>query len=155
MKKILTLLSLTLSMTAFANNLVESNTMTINATVIKPLTVKHSGNINFGNLIQGSGHSSKVNSSFYIQGSPNEKIELKINDQTVDSFSNSNLTKVGGTDTLPLYTNNRKINNSSNLTHPTLDTNGNLVFSFDSEVNVGNQPLGQYQGNLTVSVKYN
>ncbi|MGL5190111.1 MAG: hypothetical protein ACRC7S_10750 [Cetobacterium sp.] len=154
MKKILTLLSLTLSMTAFANSVVQSDTMNINAKIVKPLTVSHDGHIQFGNLVQNSGHSEKVSRNFFINGTPGQKIEFKINDQKLDSFSNSHLTRVGGSETLDFYTSNRKVTNGD-ISNPTLDNNGNLTFSFDSVVNVTNLPVGEYTGSLKVAVKYN
>lgn len=78
MKKLLTLLSLTLSMTAFAapqGNVASNDSMKVTARVIAPLTVV-AQQMEFGDIIQGS--TAEAESIFTIKGEPQQKIDFTI-----------------------------------------------------------------------------
>ena len=131
MKKLLILLSLTTAMTAFGaphGNTEEAATMNVTATVIKPLTIVKTGDMDFGNIIQGtntttdSGYTVTIDDSVLLS---NEKAKTSL--------------VVGIKTQLP----------------KSLDTNGNANVSVQGFLNVPKeQHVGTYTGTLTARVQY-
>lgn len=154
MKKISLILSLMLSAFAFSNNNPESSsTMNIKARVLKPLTVSHSGDIDFGDMVPNS-QSPRGQASFTIEGVPGEAFEFTLNGTKIDAFANSELTHTNGQSTLPFYTDNRVASNG-NIWYPTLDHNGRFTLSFNYWTYASQgQTLGEYSGALLASVRY-
>ena len=157
MKNLLISLFLVLTTLSFADSQnVNSNTMTVNAIIIKPLTVSHNGNIDFGRIVQNVDAFSP-NKVFTIEGTPNQKIEFKINDTLLNDFNQLHLTN-NATDknnVISMWLENRTItSNAGTLYEPRLDSDGKFIYKFDAKLVPGNIE-GHYTGALNVSVRYN
>lgn len=143
MKKLLILLSLTTAMTAFGatpqGNTEEAATMNVTATVIKPLTIVKTGDMDFGNIIQGT-NTNTADSSYTITGEKGQPIVVTIDDSVLLSNEKARTSLVVGIKTqLP----------------KSLDTNGNANVSVQGFLNVPKeQHVGTYTGTLTARVQY-
>ena len=141
MKKLLILLSLTTAMTAFVaphGNTEEAATMNVTATVIKPLTIVKTGDMDFGNIIQGT--NTTTDSGYTITGEKGQPIIVTIDDSVLLSNEKAKTSLVVGIKTqLP----------------KSLDTNGNANVSVQGFLNVPKeQHVGTYTGTLTARVQY-
>ncbi|MCQ9628454.1 DUF4402 domain-containing protein [Cetobacterium somerae] len=141
MKKLLILLSLTTAMTAFGaphGNTEEAATMNVTATVIKPLTIVKTGDMDFGNIIQGT--NTTTDSGYTITGEKGQPIIVTIDDSVLLSNEKAKTSLVVGIKTqLP----------------KSLDTNGNANVSVQGFLNVPKeQHVGTYTGTLTARVQY-
>lgn len=141
MKKLLILLSLTTAMTAFGaphGNTEEAATMNVTATVIKPLTIVKTGDMDFGNIIQGT--NTTTDSGYTITGEKGQPIIVTIDDSVLLSNEKARTSLVVGIKTqLP----------------KSLDTNGNANVSVQGFLNVPKeQHVGTYTGTLTARVQY-
>ena len=141
MKKLLILLSLTTSMTAFGaphGNTEKAATMNVTATVIKPLTIVKTGDMDFGNIIQGT--NTTTDSGYTITGEKGQPIIVTIDDSVLLSNEKAKTSLVVGIKTqLP----------------KSLDTNGNANVSVQGFLNVPKeQHVGTYTGTLTARVQY-
>ena len=141
MKKLLILLSLTTSMTAFGaphGNTEKAATMNVTATVIKPLTIVKTGDMDFGNIIQGT--NTTTDSGYTITGEKGQPIIVTIDDSVLLSIEKAKTSLVVGIKTqLP----------------KSLDTNGNANVSVQGFLNVPKeQHVGTYTGTLTARVQY-
>ncbi|MGL5905042.1 MAG: hypothetical protein ACRCZO_20345, partial [Cetobacterium sp.] len=85
MKKIILFLIIALNIFASSEN---EKTMNITAKVIEPLNVVHNGDIEFGNVIQGSSHSSSRH-GFTAFGEPGQNIKVSLGGGNLNSFSKS------------------------------------------------------------------
>lgn len=157
MKNLLISLFLTLTTLAFGNSqTINSNTMNVNAIIIKPLTVSHNGNIDFGQIVKNV-NAFSYNKVFTIDGTPGQKIEFKINDTLLNNFNELHLTNTdpSKSNTISMWLENRTITSKSGtLFQPILDSDGKFIFKFDAKLVPGNIE-GQYAGALNVSVRYN
>ncbi|MGL5314296.1 MAG: DUF4402 domain-containing protein [Peptostreptococcaceae bacterium] len=143
MKKLLTLLSLTLSMTAFAapqgNDDVNGN-MNVTARVIAPLTITQTGDLAFGNIIKGK--SADATSSYSITGEGGAGINFTISETlelTHDTRSNEKLI-VQITPTIPTN----------------LNDDGTASLGIAGVIDIPeNQLSGSYSGTLVAAVRYN
>ncbi|MGL4671685.1 hypothetical protein [Cetobacterium sp.] len=143
MKKLLTLLSLTLSMTAFAapqGNSEQSATMNINATVIKPLRIQVTQNMDFGTVIQGS--SAEATGTYKITGEPGQGITINT---TLPEGLTNNINKA----ILPIAFNSITKNIEG------LNQNGEFYFNITGtiEPTEGTQ-IGNYTGEIIARVQY-
>ena len=142
MKKLLTLLSLTMAMTAFGATAPQGNeekpaTMQINATVIRPLTVVAS-NMEFGRVIQGA--EANATGRYTITGEPGQNIEITIVKPT------------------ELTSSTNKVNLPITLTHnepSVLSPTGDASFDIIGNITPSNKHLGNYSGTITATVVYN
>lgn len=139
MKKLITLLSLTLASSAFAlTNGDASANMNITARVIQPLTVK-AEKMDFGKIIKGSTATS--DSRFLVSGESGEKVSIDIpKTASLIGPNNENIevaikTTNAGQQTLSATATEVGI-------HGTLPTTDKTV-------------TGTYAGTLTASVRYN
>ncbi|MCQ8212278.1 hypothetical protein NON08_07050 [Cetobacterium somerae] len=144
MKKLLTLLSLTMAMTTFAaphGNEEKSATMNITATVIRPLTVEVVDHMNFGTVIQGN----KVTATgkYLINGEPGQKI-------TVTTTFPENLFNVVSRSTLPI-----ELNMPMPLTGYALGTDGELPLNIYGSITPSTETApGTYKGQIIARVQY-
>ncbi|MGL5175629.1 MAG: DUF4402 domain-containing protein [Cetobacterium sp.] len=147
MKKILTLLSLTLSMTAFA---ADQATMEIKATVVKPLNVSHNGNIDFGTVIQNTTVRAE-NKLFTVSGTANQKVIFTMNGTPINQFTETELSKTGdNTKKMLVWLKDIKLSSAD-----TLDGDGNLTWGFNAEMYIPEkQETGEYSGQLVARVTY-
>ncbi len=140
MKKLLILLSLTTAMTAFGaphGNTEEAATMNVTATVIKPLTIVKTGDMDFGNIIQGT--NTTTDSGYTITGEKGQPIIVTIDDSVLSNEKARTSLVVGIKTQLP----------------KSLDTNGNANVSVQGFLNVPKeQHVGTYTGTLTARVQY-
>ncbi|MGL4671686.1 MAG: DUF4402 domain-containing protein [Cetobacterium sp.] len=143
MKKLLTLLSLTLSMTAFAapqGNVEDKAEMKVIARVIKPLKVESTGDLDFGDIIQGA--SANASSGYEISGEVGQLITVTIdNNVTLTNKSDSN-------DTIEVGIQYRDLPNA-------IAASGTSLVAINGTLNTtSNQGLGVYEGTLTARVQY-
>ncbi len=140
MKKLLTLLSLTLSMTAFAapqGNTEKSANMQVIARVIKPLTIDATA-MEFGDIIQGT--TTTATGTYTITGQPNETFVFTIDRITeLKNGDNSLAISLDGLDDIPTT-----IPESGNLTHV---LRGTLSPTSDTVP-------GIYTGTITARIQY-
>ena len=141
MKKLLTLLSLTMAITAFGTpqgNTEKTDTMTITATVISPLTIEKTQDMDFGNIIQGT--RATATSGYIITGEKGQPITVTIDDSVLLSNQKTKTSLVVGIETdLP----------------QSLDNNGNANVSVLGSLNIPNdQQVGTYTGTLVARVQY-
>lgn len=150
MKKLLILLSLTTAITAFADapttlpaskapqgNTEKSATMNIKATVIRPLNINKTGDMDFGKVIQGT--TGTAESGYTITGEANQSIAVSI----------SPLTTLTGTGpALPI---------NLDYTLPTnIDASGNANFNISGTIRpIVDTHIGSYSGQITATVLYN
>ncbi|MGL4987747.1 MAG: DUF4402 domain-containing protein [Cetobacterium sp.] len=146
MKKII--LFLIIALNIFASN-EDEKTMNITAKVIEPLNVVHNGDIEFGNVIQGSSHSSSRH-GFTAFGEPGQNIKVSLGGGNLNSFSKSvTLNHESSTDKLTV----NLVNVSDYGKNTKLDEKGEFKYDFDAELNVPqNAALGRYAGTLTMAV---
>lgn len=146
MKKII--LFLIIALNIFASN-EDEKTMNITAKVIKPLKVIHNGDIEFGNVIQGSSHSSSRH-GFTAFGEPGQNIKVSLNGSNLNSYSKSvTLDHESSSDKLTV----NLVNVSDYGPNTKLDDNGEFKYDFDAELNVPKDAtLGKYAGTLTMAV---
>ncbi|WP_298065362.1 DUF4402 domain-containing protein [uncultured Cetobacterium sp.] len=141
MKKLLILLSLTTAITAFGaphGNTEKAATMNVTATVIKPLTIVKTGDMDFGNIIQGT--NTTADSGYTITGEKGQPIIITIDDSVSLSNAMSKTPLVVGIKT--------QLPNS-------LDKDGNAHVSVQGFLTVpNNQTVGTYTGTLTARVQY-
>ena len=142
MKKLITLLSLTMAMTAFGasqGNTENNENMTITAQVIQPLTVKADKNLDFGKIIQGN--TATANSTFTITGEAKENITVIIPEtvQLSNEIAKSSL-NVEIVSLLP--------HNLGNSGSTIAGITGTIVTAADT-------PTGTYTGEFTAQVRYN
>ncbi|MGL4538850.1 MAG: DUF4402 domain-containing protein [Cetobacterium sp.] len=139
MKKLLILLSLTTAMTAFGaphGNSVESATMNINATVIRPLTVE-AENMEFGRVIQGS--EATATARYTITGEPGQPITIELSAPTE----------------LINKANNSKLPITLTYTKPTqIANNGDASFDINGELTPETTHSGVYEGQVVARVQY-
>ncbi|MGL5702671.1 MAG: DUF4402 domain-containing protein [Cetobacterium sp.] len=143
MKKLLTLLSLTLAMTAFAapqGNIEDKAEMKVIARVIKPLKVESTGDLDFGDIIQGA--SANASSGYKITGEIGQLITVTIdNNVTLTNRSDSN-------DTIEVGIQYKDLPN-------TIAASGTSLVAINGTLNTANdQGLGVYEGTLTARVQY-
>ncbi|MGL5124881.1 MAG: hypothetical protein ACRC6U_02720 [Fusobacteriaceae bacterium] len=148
MKKLLMLLSCTLSLAAFANEA----TMNINAVIIKPLTVSHNGDIDFGLVAQNVTTYAR-DKEFKVIGTPGQKINFTINETSLNNYNQINLKNSGGDSTIPMWLEDRTVS-SGTLFEPQLDSKGEMVFKFNAKL-VPGTAIGAHTGALNVKVLYN
>ncbi|MGL4970914.1 MAG: DUF4402 domain-containing protein [Cetobacterium sp.] len=143
MKKLLTLLSLTLSMTAFAapqGNSEKTSTMDISATVIKPLNISVTQDMNFGRVIQGS--SANATGTYKISGEPGQGI-------SITTTLPEGLTNGVNKSLLPITFNSFTKNIEG------LDSNGDFTFDITGTIVTNDStPAGNYTGEIIARVQY-
>lgn len=145
------LLFILLSSTALATYEV-STTMTINAFIVKPLTVSHNGPMNFGVIAQNQ--DAWVSGKYFkVEGSPGQSISFTINGKTLNDYNQINITNAEGTSSVPIWLENRQVTSGS-LYSPTIGEDGTFTYSFDAKL-VPGTASGLHTGALVVSVKYN
>ncbi|MGL5648440.1 hypothetical protein MKD34_01795 [Cetobacterium somerae] len=138
MKKLLILLSLTTTMTAFGVTSNDQATMNIKATVIKPLTII-AKNMEFGTVIQGT--KATATGQYTIDGEPGEKFEVTLSNL-------SSLKRNGSEDTLDISFNNFVIPHN-------LDNAGKASFDMVGTINPTTETVtGIYTGSITARVQY-
>lgn len=142
MKKLITLLSLTMAMTAFGatttpqGNTEKTGDMNITATVIRPLTVTAQP-MAFNKVIQGA--TASANSNFTITGENSENIKVTI-PETVTLTNGQNTLNVAITRTIPT-----NLGDTGTITVP---VSGSITTSTSTAT-------GEYSGTLTARVQYN
>ncbi|MGL5428824.1 MAG: hypothetical protein ACRDAS_13035 [Cetobacterium sp.] len=140
MKKLLILLSLTLSMTAFAapqGNTEKSAEMEVTARVIAPLTINATP-MAFGDIIQGT--TATATGTYVITGQPGETFEFTITEITeLTSGDNSLAINLAGLDNIPTV-----IPESGNLTHVLTGTLNPTLTTV----------AGDYEGTITARIQY-
>ncbi|MEG0135555.1 MAG: DUF4402 domain-containing protein [Cetobacterium sp.] len=142
MKKLITLLSLTMAMTAFGvttapqGNEEKTGDMNISAIIITPLTVR-AGEMAFGRVIQGSEATATAN--FIIAGEKDENITVTI-PETVTLTNGENTLNVAIARDIPT-----NLGTTGTITVP---VNGSIVTSSSTTT-------GTYEGTLTATVRYN
>ncbi|MGL5053925.1 MAG: hypothetical protein ACRC5W_10100 [Cetobacterium sp.] len=137
-------------------------TMNITATVIKPLTIKSDGPLNFGILVAGNLNTAR--STFSIEGDKNSSVKI--------SFEG--LTSNGATFTTPIYltknetvkdslainfnctaTDNSGIYITTNNNRILLDSNGKSKLNIAASVSTKpNQSAGEYSGQIKMKALY-
>ncbi|MGL4653673.1 DUF4402 domain-containing protein [Cetobacterium sp.] len=141
MKKLLTLLSLTLSMTAFAapqGNSIEDKTMNITARVIAPLNIDVT-HMAFGDVIKGT--TATATGTYTITGEPNQAFELTISELTHLNGPNKSILPITISKTLDLVTN--------------LDQDGKAVQILTGTlIPTESTTTGNYNGTITARVQY-
>ncbi|MGL6169338.1 MAG: hypothetical protein ACRC0Y_13725 [Fusobacteriaceae bacterium] len=148
MKKLLMLLSCTISLVAFANEA----TMNINAVIVKPLTVSHNGDIDFG-LVAQNVTAYANDKQFKVIGTPGQKINFTINDRSLNDYNQIDLKNAANNSSIPMYLEERTVSSGSLFT-PQLDSNGEMTFKFDAKL-VPGTAIGAHTGALNVKVLYN
>ncbi|MGL4653672.1 hypothetical protein [Cetobacterium sp.] len=151
MKKILLLLALTLSTVALASSDV-STTMNINAIIVKPLTVSHNGDMNFGVIAQNQ-DAWVYGKQFKVEGNPGQSISFTINGKTLNDYNEVRINNAEGTSSVPIWLENRQVTSGS-LYSPTIGEDGTFIYSFNAKL-VPGTASGLHTGALVVSVKYN
>ena len=145
-----TLFLLTFS-TIFSSNTSEEN-MNITATVIKPLRVVHNGDINYGNIIQGSTHTT-TGHVFTIYGEPKQNVDITLNEKNINA-SNKPIPLIhekNSSKTLSVQLKNEKDDGKETK----LNDKGEYRYSFDTELKVPHDALvGDYSGTLTMKVRF-
>lgn len=139
MKKLITLLSLTMAMAAFGapqGDVEKTGDMNITATVIKPLTVTAQP-MAFNKVIQGATATAKAN--FTIKGESRENITVTI-PETVTLTNGKNSLNVAITRTIPT--------NLGDAGEVTVPVNGSIETS-------NSTATGEYSGTLIARVQYN
>ncbi|MGL5314295.1 MAG: hypothetical protein ACRC92_13685 [Peptostreptococcaceae bacterium] len=127
--------------------------MNINAIIIKPLTVKHNGDIDFG-LVPQNVTTYANNKEFKVSaGTPNQKISFTINGETLNNFNKIDLKDSTGNSSIPMWLEARDVS-SGTLFEPTLDSNGEMTFTFNAKL-VPGTAVGAHSGALNVRVLYN
>ncbi|MGL4672600.1 DUF4402 domain-containing protein [Cetobacterium sp.] len=126
--------------------------MNITAKVIDPLRVVHDGDINFGNIFQGSNNTSSRH-RFTVYGEKGENIKVSLNGNNIHSGKN-NFVPIKHNSSSDILTvgliNLSDYNNSTKL-----DANGEFHYDFDVELKVPKDAvLGPYSGTLTMSVLF-
>ena len=141
MKKLLTLLSLTMAMTAFGapqGNVETSHQMNINARVITPLTVNVT-DMNFGNIIQNS--NATANGTYTITGEPNQGIIFTLDKPEF-------LLSKGDSENLGIH-----------LTHDDLptsvDPSGTTTINITGTLSPNSTHSGDYEGTIIGKIQYN
>ncbi|MEG0300877.1 DUF4402 domain-containing protein [Cetobacterium sp.] len=143
MKKLITLLSLTMAMTAFGatttppqGNTEKSGDMNITATVITPLRVNAEPMV-FGKVIQGT--KATANANFTITGEKGENITVNI-PETVTLESDENTLNVAIARNIPTN----------------LGTTGTITVPVNGSIETNSSTAtGEYSGTLTARVTYN
>ena len=141
MKKLLTLLSLTMAMTAFGTTTPQGNeeksaTMNITATVIKPLTIEKTQDMTFGNIIQEK--EAKATGRYRITGEPNQGITITVTPLQALTGANDSLA-IRLDSTLPTN----------------IDESGDASFDIVGTITPSSTNLGYYSGSITAKVVYN
>ncbi|MGL5702670.1 MAG: DUF4402 domain-containing protein [Cetobacterium sp.] len=142
MKKLLTLLSLTLSMTAFASNYYNdaSTTMEVTAYVLQPLNINAETNMQFGSIVRAQ--NSTATGKFKITGENGAKIKVEFSDKV-----NLNHEQGGASMEVGVWSDNKPWQ---------LDGNGVAEFTVNGNIQAAaDQKAGQYSGELLASVRYN
>lgn len=148
MKKLLTLLSLTVAISAFGAN--NETSMKINAVVLQPLNVSHNGDIDFGNVIQNTTATVDTPKVFTVNGSAGAHVTLTINHQPANSFTQTTI-KDSNDNRITVFLDDARLSSKTS----TLDDQGNLTFSFKPRIYVPeNQAPGTYTGSLVARVQY-
>ncbi len=146
MKKLITLLSLTMAMTAFGapqGNTDKEGKMNITAEVIQPLTVTADKDMDFGKVIQGN--TATAESKFIITGESGENITVTIPEKVTLSNTKSNQNKLN-----VLIT-------KRGLSTTNLGPSGSIeipVYGLITPTKE-NTPTGTYTGEFTAQVRYN
>ncbi|MGL6168444.1 MAG: hypothetical protein ACRC0Y_09170 [Fusobacteriaceae bacterium] len=148
MKKLLMLLSCTISLVAFANEA----TMNIKAVIVKPLTVSHNGDIDFG-LVAQNVTTYANDKQFKVIGTPGQKINFTINGKSLNDYNQINLKSSTSDSTIPMWLEKRTVS-SGTLFEPQLDSKGEMTFKFDAKL-VPGTAIGTHTGALNVKVLYN
>ena len=130
-----------MAMTTFAaphGNEEKSATMNITATVIKPLTIAKTGDMDFGNIIQGT--TATADSGYTITGEKGQPIIVTIDNSVLLSNQKAKTSLAVGIKTqLP----------------KSLDKDGNANVSVQGFLNVPkDQHVGTYTGTLVARVQY-
>ncbi|MGL6024715.1 MAG: hypothetical protein ACRC0F_08870 [Cetobacterium sp.] len=144
MKKLLTLLSLALTVSAFGaptGNKEESATMNVTATVIRPLTIKAT-DMAFGTIIQGT--KANATGTYTLAGEPGAQVDITAD---IPEFLSNEVTRTG----LPIsFTGLSKQKQAL-----TLDGNGNFVIDITGSVNPTTDTVtGEYKGTIVARVQY-
>ncbi|MGL5124882.1 MAG: DUF4402 domain-containing protein [Fusobacteriaceae bacterium] len=141
MTKLLMLLSCTLSILAFANASGEAS-MNINATVIKPLTIEVTKDMDFGKIIQGS--TATAEGTYKIDGEPGQKIDV------ITTFPKTLTNNIDKSLALPI-----NFNMPMPLAGYSLGNDGNLEININGSISpTTSTRIGDYTGSLTARVQY-
>ncbi|MGL5378138.1 MAG: hypothetical protein ACRDAT_07690 [Cetobacterium sp.] len=144
MKKILILLSLALTVSAFGaivGNQEKESEMNITATVIRPLTIK-STDMTFGTIIQGA--KADAIGTYTLAGEPGAKVDITAD---IPEFLSNEVTKTG----LPISFKGL----SKQKQALTLDGSGNFVIDITGSVNPTTDTVtGDYKGTIVARVQY-
>ncbi|MGL4987746.1 MAG: hypothetical protein ACRCZO_20340 [Cetobacterium sp.] len=145
MKKLLTLLSLALTVSAFGaptGNKEESATMNVTATVIKPLTIKVTKDMAFGTIIQGT--KADATGAYAVAGEPGATVDIT----TTLPKTLTNATRSAGLDI-------DFEGLSEGKTSLTLNESGNLALNINGSINpTTDTPTGEYSGEIIARVQY-
>ncbi|MGL4947146.1 MAG: hypothetical protein ACRC4X_05730 [Cetobacterium sp.] len=144
MKKLLTLLSLALTVSAFGaptGNKEESAKMKVTATVIRPLTIAVAQDMDFGTIIQGA--KADATGTYTLAGEPGAKIDITT---TFPNALSNGITK----SSLPI-----ELVMGMPKGGYSLDEVGNLSIDVKGSVNpTANTETGTYTGTLVARVQY-
>ncbi|MGL6130528.1 MAG: hypothetical protein ACRCZ9_02800 [Fusobacteriaceae bacterium] len=142
MKKLLTLLSLALTVSAFGaptGNESKEATMNVTATVIKPLTIIVAQDMSFGTIIQGT--EAKATGIYTLAGEPGAKVDIKT---TFPEALSNNVSRSELPITFTALNNDYSLDNSGNLS---VNINGSVTPTTATVT-------GLYEGTIVARVQY-